>query len=258
METQQLPDVENLFVDAITVTPIGYDWGDHEQGEDYETFPPVVAEMSLREKFEYADDQRVDVEPNPLVATSEELDAFIREHGLSDSWKEECPDSDDADVVLSAKRDFVLQAMEDDDLLVPEDLDSRIEDSITESETCQPMMNYYYPLDKLGGDLHRQNIKLQHLPVCVVRVNGDAALALTGGGMDLTWKICEAFMRLGYFPPFHFARDLPLLAGMKMSNPVTAWVWKGCKRSCEIISKWAERAVERADEVKGWIERQQH
>jgi hypothetical protein len=259
-QTQQLPNVENLHVDAINVIPIGYDWGEHEQGEDYETYPPVVGDMDLREKFEFMDDHGHGYDGmNPLVATSEELDIFIRSHKLYKGWKEECPDSDDPDVVLSAKRDFVLQALEDDETLVAVDeVDGIVEDLIRESEMCQPMMNYYYPAPKLVGDLGKQNSRLQHLPVCLVRVDGDPALALTGGGMDLTWQICEAYMRLGFLPPFHFARDLPLMAGMSMANPVTAWVWAGCKRTCEIMSNWAKRSVERLGEVRGWIERQPH
>jgi hypothetical protein len=73
-----------------------------------------------------------------------------------------------------------------------------------------PMMNYYYPLPFDPSDT--AIAELANLPLCVVYVDEDPALALTGGGMDLSWEICEAFMRLGCLPPLHFA-GLPAMAG---------------------------------------------
>lgn len=109
--------------------------------------------------------------------------------------------------------------------------DERSEDEIS------PMMNYYYPikldrvnsseegahiLDKFGGN------------ICLVYFteSEDYAMALTGGGMDLSWDICEGYMLLGYLPPIHFC-DLPNFAGMKLTAK-NKWILNGCLRSCQV------------------------
>ena len=85
-----------------------------------------------------------------------------------------------------------------------------------------PMMNYWYPLeeqdeDRLGPyrstfDAAEAAFRLRHHSLCLVEVGGELGLALTGGGMDFTWDIAEAFIDLGYLPPLHFC-DLPGMAG---------------------------------------------
>lgn len=74
-----------------------------------------------------------------------------------------------------------------------------------------PMMNYYYPLPDRPED-HEVVLALDGLPLCVVDFAHESVLALTGGGMDLSWEICEAFIRFGYLPPTKYA-GLPAMAG---------------------------------------------
>lgn len=73
-----------------------------------------------------------------------------------------------------------------------------------------PQMNYGYPIEGDASELARA---VANLPLCVVVMGEDTYLALTGGGMDLSWEICEAYVRCGFLPPVHFA-DLPGMAGM--------------------------------------------
>lgn len=68
-----------------------------------------------------------------------------------------------------------------------------------------PMMNYWYPCPAAGDDPVVAAARLASLPLCVVEVDGEWGLALTGGGMDLTWSIVEAYVRLGQLPPAHYA-----------------------------------------------------
>ena len=114
-----------------------------------------------------------------------------------------------------------------------------------EDESEGPMMNYHYPLQDLrrvGDDPRSAAELISDLPLCVVEFsNGSYSLALTGGGMDLSWEICEAFTRLGYLPPFRFAEDPPKLAG-HTPNP---YVLAACKRTCEVLNGWTEQARER-------------
>lgn len=107
-------------------------------------------------------------------------------------------------------------------------------------DEISPMMNYYYPikLDRVGSpeegarilDKFGGNVCLVYFPE-----KEEYAMALTGGGMDLSWDICEGYMLLGYLPPVHFC-DLPAFAGMKLS-PKNKWILNGCIRA-NIVSMY--------------------
>lgn len=114
-----------------------------------------------------------------------------------------------------------------------------------DDEGTGPMMSYHYPvpdLDRIGGDAHEAASLIRDLPLCVVEFSdGSISLALTGGGMDLSWEICEAFTRLGFLPPFRFASDPPKLAGHTV-NPYTL---AACRRTCDVLRSWTEQASDR-------------
>lgn len=111
-----------------------------------------------------------------------------------------------------------------------------------------PMMNYHYPLpdvDRVGGAEEAAS-SIADLPLCVVDwMDGTYSLALTGGGMDLSWEICEAFTRLGFLPPLHFC-DLP-----KMAYDESTYVVAACKRSADIAAGWAASTSARLAEFDG-------
>ena len=99
-----------------------------------------------------------------------------------------------------------------------------------------PMMNYYYPLPG-SVDVEEYARSLYPLPLCLVRIDDENteeryALALTGGGMDFSWQICEAFMRLGYLPPIHFS--LPRMAYALDAR--RRWVIAGMRKAL-LVSK---------------------
>lgn len=111
-----------------------------------------------------------------------------------------------------------------------------------------PMMNYAYPVPRPLD--HDDADAIRHLPLCIVTPGDEGAryggddyyLALTGGGMDLSWEICEAFMTLGFLPPVHYC-DLPGMAGKDYASERNAWIIAGCIRACELH---VERATNRA------------
>lgn len=114
-----------------------------------------------------------------------------------------------------------------------------------------PMMNYRYDIDsrRVGGP-REAAAALARLPLCLVVFEGnDEYLALTGGGMDLSWEICEAYMRLGYLPPAHFI-DLPGMAGKSLKDPDDRWVIEGCMRTAEVQMRWAGDRLERLKEYR--------
>ena len=104
-----------------------------------------------------------------------------------------------------------------------------------------PMMNYWYPLD-IDDEGHAART-LVDTCLCVVRVGNQTGLALTGGGMNLSWEICEAFMLLGHLPPLHFA-DLPGMAG-RGTSARDRWIVAGCIKSCAVAASWATDRAKR-------------
>lgn len=99
-----------------------------------------------------------------------------------------------------------------------------------------PMMNYYYPMPKFNQDHSTiwEAVKLLvDLPLCIVNFSEDdsVALALTGGGMDFSWEICEAFMLLGQLPPLHFR--LPQMSD-RGESAKDKWIISGCRGSIKV------------------------
>jgi hypothetical protein len=76
-----------------------------------------------------------------------------------------------------------------------------------EPNTGGPINNGMWVLERVTDDyIDRENIitqagKLKNLNVAVVHGGGYLGLALTGGGMDLSWQVAAAHVRLGYYPP---------------------------------------------------------
>lgn len=102
------------------------------------------------------------------------------------------------------------------------------------------MMNFFYPCEIDDCDDAAETIA--HLPLCVIQFrDGETGFALTGGGQDLSWEICEAYIAVGCCPPFHFCSDLPRLAGHKPKAEVLA----GVRRTIEVSRIWADSAERR-------------
>lgn len=75
-----------------------------------------------------------------------------------------------------------------------------------------PMMNHLWPLETIQ-DPRDVALAIAGHNLCVI-VDGDTAeirgLALTGGGMDLSWDIAAGYVAAGYLPPLAL---LPLPGG---------------------------------------------
>lgn len=146
------------------------------------------------------------------------------------------------------------------------DLKSECDGYVPQNEG--PMMNYFYPLP---GDRTFRGLSaieaaklIANLPLCIVNLGigpdseDDWGLALTGGGMDLTWEIAEAYMRLGYMPPLHFC-DLPGMCGRgnlgnngkpgKVSAR-DAWIISACKKSAQVAIQRARWTLHKLNSLK--------
>ena len=104
-----------------------------------------------------------------------------------------------------------------------------------------PAMNYLYPLPD-NFELP-DNWRDALVSTTVIIYEGKPHLALTGGGMDMSWAICETYIRLGYLPPTHFA-SLPRMAGRGDSDK-DHLILAACRRSLELQANWARAEVER-------------
>ncbi len=111
-----------------------------------------------------------------------------------------------------------------------------------------PMMNYSYPIHIYPEkyDTNEQDFlnecakKIAHLPLCIVDFgNEEYELALTGGGMDFRWEICEAFILLNNLPPVAFA-DLPKMAGRGESEKDKMLIY-ACQRAFKVVADFSKR-----------------
>jgi hypothetical protein len=112
-----------------------------------------------------------------------------------------------------------------------------------------PMMSYAYPLDRADED---SAVRLADLPLALVEMDGAWFLALTGGGMDLSWEICAGYVRLGSYPPAHFAENLPRIGSM--GNERAAWyadTLAAARESLRIAQDWAVADLERFAQAYG-------
>lgn len=122
-----------------------------------------------------------------------------------------------------------------------------------QDEYFAPMMNYIYGLPddfetdmvkKFGSDW-RTKIKplLSNTTLIYFNKEHKYYIALTGGGMDLSWEICETYINLGYLPPMHFC-GLPKMGGMDIFSRKYYRIVKGCMRSAEVTGYRATRISE--------------
>jgi hypothetical protein len=117
------------------------------------------------------------------------------------------------------------------------------------SESCEgPMMNYFYPLGgfasrELDPDWAAEQLYEYGATTCLVRLDGHQfGLALTGGGMDLSWEICQSYIALGLLPPIHFAR-LPEMAGRPRGD-LDRHIVRACLKSFEVAASQDGRGKE--------------
>lgn len=110
-----------------------------------------------------------------------------------------------------------------------------------------PMMNYWYPV-KLRTSVEDAARAISHLPLCIVEVNGETGLALTGGGMNLSWEVCAAFLALGFLPPTHFA-GLPEMGGRGASASDRRLI-RACEESFRVSMSWAQSGISRLKELR--------
>ena len=134
------------------------------------------------------------------------------------------------------------------------DIQERIRERMNEDvDRDTPVMNYYYPLPSLDMKAEEAQAILDdsYCSLTIALVDDTPVMSLTGGGMDFSWGICEAYMLLGYLPPVHFR--LPEMGGKDMKSPRTRWVLAGYTESCKVNYRWAKSQLARTRELRKWL-----
>lgn len=226
------PDVSSLSVQAVHATPTNVDWSER-RGEDGD------GEATFRywQAFEYPVSEGSEV---TLVTDSQGGNSLVLHGDVYDEWDTYVEDHTDDET------DQFVGALTEDDFEGLRDVEPY------EYGAEGPMMNYWYPIDESEGsyrtyDPERAAVKIVDTPLCVVQVGNEYGLALTGGGMDLSWEICEAFVALGMLPPTHFA-DLPRMAG-KSNEDDSRLVVAAMRRSLIFERDNAQYRLERLERL---------
>lgn len=221
---------ERLYVDAVDVKPRNFDWdastnadyGDGTTGTTWRSWEAVEPDED--------DETTCDDCGEPIRYADEEwhhAETLVDDPGDDPDY--EATTEDDYDHEPTPGYDYRLDEREG------------------------PMMAYWYPCNIDDPDAAAKLIA--DLPLCIVEVGDEMGLALTGGGMDLSWDICEAYVRLGHCPPFHFASDLPNFAGERFDERHER-ILAACRRSCEFMAGAAQRGLERLDRNEAWLREQ--
>lgn len=109
-----------------------------------------------------------------------------------------------------------------------------------------PVASWIWPV-RLNGDLEPQHLQaILHLyagPVCLVEIDNEYYLGLTGAGMDLSWDLCKAFMLVGNFPPSVLAGNLEG-ADDGYVNADKIWIMQGSLHSLAAVRDYWTRQCE--------------
>lgn len=118
-----------------------------------------------------------------------------------------------------------------------------------EDTASGPAMNYYYPVPILPEACKEAAQRIGHLPLCVVEFrNGTVGLALTGGGMDLSWEIIRAHLALGFMPPVHFCPPTEMAGWEKYAD--ANYVLAACQASAQVVARRARYTGARIREMQ--------
>ena len=107
-----------------------------------------------------------------------------------------------------------------------------------------PMMNAFWPCP-WAGDGFAVAEAIAHLNLVPVEIGSERGLMFTGGGMDFSWEIAEAYVVLGFYPPASL--DLPMdcrdLSGPKGER--YRGIVQALATSYRILAGWCTQREER-------------
>lgn len=104
----------------------------------------------------------------------------------------------------------------------------------------EPMMNTWWPLpDFSPSEDDAKNLAGSPFAMCIVQnlETDEYGLALTGGGMNMSWDIAGAYILLGYLPPVHLR--LPRFAGKRLT-PTARVTLAAMGKSYRVMVNWMQ------------------
>lgn len=234
------PSVSRMDCGAVTAQSIHYDFKPDDYPEKWDLITPDPSSASVRRLHAAFGRLGYDDPPeDPFGMTRAQLLELVEDEEDFDDLKS-LTDAELLEVVVGRMQDEDIEGLEE----LRDYFNRRVDD---DRDSFSPMMNTIYPLPYFEDDAGEAQFGLLTSPgnVCLVEVNGETYMALTGGGMDMSWDICGGYMLLGYLPPVEFAARLPDYAGQALSDR-NLWILQGCLRSCEVNLLWAQQSVENA------------
>ena len=114
------------------------------------------------------------------------------------------------------------------------------------ASSISPAMNVFWPVDRDVELDVRQDwaTAVRSLPLVPVEIGTVSGFGLTGGGMDMSYWIAEAYVRCGWYPPQEI-RDVPWPPTNDTERLVALAIWK-TQRARELQ---AGGAVERLEKL---------
>jgi len=217
-------DVAGLSAAIVGNTPTDFEYDDEKWPESWDYVPVVRCEHCRA----------------VIIDTDDHLSTIVDENGtpvLRDGAEVHATEADKDDWDLADGEEW-------------DDCDAADQDA-SDLDAGGPWMNYWYPawlrFGETAEDLARATV--DSVLVVVTRNDGDeVGFALGGGGMDLSWEICEGYMSAGLLPPFTFC-DLPAMGGLS-ATPKTLAVIAACKRTAECIADRARYTTDRLDRLQ--------
>lgn len=150
---------------------------------------------------------------------------------------------------------YVVDLSEHDDTAVPlpeDEWDALFEEDPMVNGAEGPRMNYWYPCEVVEDNPVQAAYILRGTPLCVVEVDGNWGIALTGGGMDLSWDIVLAYVLLGQLPPTHYAGSLRGMPDLGRPD-VEHMLIRACLRSLDVAADRLRSAYDQlADSASRW------
>lgn len=140
----------------------------------------------------------------------------------------------------------------------PQNVIEDAREKLRTDSTLEPMMNSVWPMREYRGNTAKDQLAVAwNTTCCIVEIEsmpGDHPfIAMTGGGMDLSWDLAEAYMRCNFLPPTNllplpdhrkFRVDAELLDKNPNDYTTKEWVYIGTLVSVETVISQKENQLE--------------
>ncbi|PWC98028.1 hypothetical protein TSO5_03210 [Azospirillum sp. TSO5] len=172
-----------------------------------------------------------------------EIDEFDEADWLEDNPAEDFATEDERSAAMAKEKQEFDESALDDAIERFKESDAHHE----WADTFEPMMNYFWPVELgYGVELEEAATMIDQHAGCATLVYVESldthGIALSGGGMDLSWDLAAAYLCCGCVPPLNILSGLPHMK--ERSNEVIKHIVEVC------IPKAAEFMEDRANSLR--------